>query len=245
MKKISILLCFVLSAVLLLAACGSQNAVSGSEDAAQEPTGKAASIIQPENVAYEARYYENDQLTCVEQYDDARRLLSTEGDLSDEYHYYEEYRVTDMSNSIDLTDFAQLDGVSAVECTQVFYHMLSEGDALVAQPTYLAFGYNENGYLCATRLYYLMEEVDHPIVLYQVVFDLNESGDAIHAVKTAGNGDVIFERDYQNNYDENGILMSANITGTFYGNQVFQDNTTVRETLETPQQFSSYVEYVG
>ena len=244
MKKISVLLCLLMAAVFLFAACGSQNAATGSmeESADTGAADEGASVINPADVACEARYFENDQLTVIEQYDDQGRLLSSEGDVSDEYHYFEEYRATDAAAAIDLGDLAEVEGVSSTDCRQVYYRMLSESDALAAQPTYLAFGYDENGAIKVTRLYYQTDEMEAPVVIYQVVFDLNENGDAVHAVKTAGNGDVVFERDYTNEYDGE-TLVAASITGTFYGNQVYQDNTTVRDTLDTPVSFSSRVEY--
>lgn len=244
MKRITVLLCLLMAAVFVFSACSSQNAADGSAEA--EPTenvvDEGASVINPADVACEARYYEDDQLTVIEQYDDQGRLLSSEGDVSDEYHYYEEYRVTEGSGMIDLGDLPAMEGVARTECTQVYYHMLSESEALVAQPTYLAFGYAENGAIKVTRLYYQTAEMAAPVMLYQVVFDLDENGNTIHAVKTAGNGDVVFERDYVNEYDGETLTASA-ISGTFYGNQVYQDNTTVRETLDTPVFFTSRVEY--
>ncbi len=244
MKRITVLLCLLLAAVFLFAACGSQNAANGSAEGSAEAdtVDDGASVINPADVASEARYYENDQLTVIEQYDDQGRLLSSEGDVSDEYHYYEEYRDTAAAGAIDLSDLAEMEGVSSTECRQVYYRMLSDSDVLQAQVTYLAFGYDENGALKVTRLYYQTDEMEAPVVIYQVVFDLNEFGDPVHAVKTAGNGDVIFERDYANEYDGETLIASA-ISGTFYGNQVYQDNTTVRETLDTPVYFSSRVEY--
>lgn len=243
MKKITALLCLLLAAVFLFAACGSQDAATGSAEAEPaEVADDGGSAINPADVASEARYYENDQLTVIEQYDDQGRLLSCEGDVSDEYHYYEEYRATEGAGMIDLGDLPEMEGVSSTECLQVYYHMLSQSDVLEAQPTYLAFGYDENGNLKVTRLYYQTADMQAPVVIYQVVFDLNENGDPVHAVKTAGNGDVVFERDYANEYDGETLTASA-ITGTFYGNQVYQDNTTVRDTLETPVPFESRVEY--
>lgn len=244
MKKISALLCLLMAAVFLFAACGSKDAPTGSLEGSAEVdvVDDGASVIKPADVACEARYFENDQLTVIEQYDDQGRLLSSEGDVSDEYHYYEEYRDTEAAAAIDLGDLAEMEDVSSTDCRQVYYRMLSDSDALLAQPTYLAFGYDENGAIKVTRLYYQTEEMEAPVVIYQVVFDLNENGDPEHAVKTAGNGDVVFERDYTNEYDGETLTASA-ITGTFYGNQVYQDNTTVRDTLETPVSFQSRVEY--
>ena len=242
MKKITVFLC-LLMALCLLCACGSQNAPAGSGAADPASSGESASIEKSPNAAYEAHYYENGVATCIEQFDADRRLLNCEGDISDEYHYYEEYVRNDYAAGMDLSDMLAMDGVTYAECTQVSYQQLNGSGELEPQSTLMAFGYNDAVRLNVIRLYYYVDGMEAPVLVYQVAFDLNEQGDPVHAVKTAGNGEVIFERNYENTYDENGILMYSMITGTFYGDVTFQDGVSIRDTLETPVEFESAVEY--
>ena len=242
MKKITVFLC-LLMALCLLCACGPQNAPAGSGAADPASSGESASIEKSPNAAYEAHYYENGVATCIEQFDADRRLLNCEGDISDDYHYYEEYVRNDYAAGMDLSDMLAMDGVTYGESTQVYYQQLNGSGELEPQSTLMAFGYDDAVRLRVIRLYYYVDGMEAPVLVYQVAFDLNEKGDPVHAVKTAGNGEVIFERNYENTYDENGILMYSMITGTFYGDVTFQDGVSIRDTLETPVEFESAVEY--
>lgn len=238
MKKNWIAVLMLAAMLLALGACSSQNADTPAGSAAEEND----YVL---NVAYEARYYENGAMTCVEQFDAERRLLNSEGNIPYDDHYYEEYRPTEAAAAIDISELAAMDGVQRAECTQVYHHLLNTGDALTAQPTFMAIGYDGHGAIKAIRLYYQTAEMAAPALIYQIIFELDENGNTTSAVKTASNGDVIFERYYTNTLDGD-ILMSSTITGTYYGGLSYQeDGTTVRETLDTPVYFESAVEYVA
>ena len=243
MKKITVLICLI-AALCLLCACGSQNAASGSAGGDNAASGTPAAIEKSPDAAYEARYYEGGVMTCIEQFDANRRLLNCEGDISDEYHYYESYVRNDYAAGMDLSDLIAMDGVTYAEATQVYYQQLNGSGTLDPQSTLMAFGYNDAVQLKVIRLYYYVDGMEAPVMVHQVVFDLNEQGDPVHAVKTAGNGEVIFERNSENTYDDSGILMYSHITGTFYGDVTFHDGVSIRDSLEAPVEFESAVEYV-
>lgn len=192
----------------------------------------------------EARYYTDGTLDCIEQYDTHGRILSTKGDIAGADTYYEEYRMTDKADEIDISPVEKMRGVSRAECAQVYHEYTDYAPGLKEQPMYFVVGYNDQGKIKAIKCFYYEDGMDSPVMVYQIEHELDGHGNIIRSVKSAGNGDVLFEREYQNTY-EGDKLISSEITGMFYGNQVMRGNQTVRESLETPRPISGIkVEYI-
>lgn len=223
--------------LLLLSGCG-----SGGRDHDDDDDSERAEYYK------EARYYnEDNELSYANEYEDGRLKSYIYYDEDGEAVYYEDYRETDACANVDTSEIEDMDGVREVLTLEVYYREADDDDYMSGDDdgnyrVFIVFGYNRDDRLVATQV--VRQFGDRYLADRTTVYTLDDHGNPVSAIRTAGNGEKMAEFEFDNEY-RSGRLVKAEQKTTIFSEVIWDpDGELEVRAFDEPRQSVTTIEYV-